>query len=208
MCDGLGGHAFGEAASHAAVDVIISSWQNSVLPDRKEWMHSVIKQANSKILELQREKNTIMKSTAVVLVIDGQHAVWANTGDSRLYYIHRGELFSVTEDHSVAYKKFKAGEIAREEIAADEDQSSLLRTLGNEERYEPDVYESGTPLEQGDAFLLCSDGAWEYLSDYEALVDYHKAADASHWMELMLTRIISRVDGKSDNLSMITVIVN
>ncbi len=128
--------------------------------------------------------------TTVVLVIDGKHAVWANTGDSRLYYIHRGELFSVTEDHSVAYKKFKAGEIAREAIAADEDQSSLLRTLGNEERYEQDVYESGTSLEQGDAFLLCSDGAWEYLSDYEALVDYHKAADASHWTELMLIRII------------------
>lgn len=208
VCDGLGGHAMGEVASRAAVDVIIEGWQNDMLLDRKEWLPSIIKKANNKILELQREKNTVMKSTVVALAIDDRHAVWANTGDSRLYYIHNGELTSITEDHSVAYKKFKAGEITREEIATDEDQSSLLRTLGNEERYEPTVYENEGLLEKGDAFMLCSDGAWEYLLDHEVLVDYHKAMDASHWMELMLTRVLSRVDGKSDNLSMITVIVD
>lgn len=208
VCDGLGGHASGEVASQAAVDVILDGWKNDVLPDRKEWLPSIIKRANNRILELQREHNQIMKSTVVTLVIDDQKAVWANTGDSRLYYIHHGELISVTEDHSVAYKKYKAGEITREAIATDEDQSSLLRTLGNEDRYEPSVYESEAPLEKGDAFVLCSDGAWEYLLDHEVLVDYHKAMDASHWMELMLTRILSRVDGKSDNLSMITIIVD
>lgn len=207
VCDGLGGHAFGKVASQAAVDVIIKCWNNDMLSERKGWLQSVVKRANNKILELQQEKNAIMKSTVVALVIDDRYAVWANSGDSRLYYIHKGELFSVTEDHSVAYKKFKAGEITKEAIATDEDQSSLLRTLGNEDRYEPAVYEIDDPLEKGDAFMLCSDGAWEYLADYEVLVDYHKAMDASHWMELMLTRIISRVDGKSDNLSMITVIV-
>lgn len=208
LCDGLGGHALGGAASRAAVDAIIDSWQNDLLPDKKEWLYSAVRRANDKILKLQRERNAIMKSTVVALLIHNRHAVWANTGDSRLYYIHQEELFSVTEDHSVAYKKFKAGEITREEIAADEDQSSLLRTLGNGDRYEPTVYENEDPLEEGDAFMLCSDGAWEYLSDYEVLIDYHKALDASHWMELMLTRILSRVDGSSDNLSMITVMVN
>lgn len=208
LCDGLGGHALGQIASRAAVDTIIDGWQNDVLLDRTKWLPSVIKRANRKILELQRENHTTMKTTVVALVIDDKWAVWANTGDSRLYYIHRGELVSVTEDHSVAYKKFKAGEITREEIGSDEDQGSLLRTLGNEDRYEPSVYECEAPLEKGDAFMLCSDGAWEYLSDYEVLVDYHKAADASHWMELMLIRIFSRVDGRSDNLSMITVMVD
>ena len=208
LCDGLGGHALGEVASQAAVDVIIDGWQNDVLLDRKEWLPTVIKRANNKILELQQEKNKVMKSTVVALVIDDKKADWANTGDYRLYYIHGGELISVTEDHSVAYKKYKAGEITREAIATDEDKSSLLRTLGNEDRYEPTVYESEGHLEKGDAFMLCSDGAWEYLLDQEVLIDYHKAMDANHWMELMLTRIMSRVDGKSDNLSMITVIVD
>lgn len=208
LCDGLGGHALGEVASKAAVETVIDGWQNDMLVDRKEWLPAVIKRANNRILELQREKNTVMKSTIVALAIDDRHAVWANTGDSRLYYIHRGELTSITEDHSVAYKKYKAGEITREAIATDEDQSSLLRTLGNEDRYEPSVYENEGTLEEGDAFMLCSDGAWEYLLDQEVLIDYHKAMNASHWMELMLTRIMSRVDGKSDNLSMITVIVN
>lgn len=208
VCDGLGGHASGEVASRAAVDVVIDGWKNDVLHDRKEWLPAIIGRANGRILELSREQGKMMKSTLVALAIDDRRAVWANTGDSRLYYIHRGALNMVTEDHSVAYKKFKAGEIAREDIAADEDQGSLLKSLGNEDRYAPDVYENEAPLEKGDAFMLCSDGAWEYLHDQEVVIDYHKAADASQWMELMLTRIISRVDGRSDNLSMITVIVD
>ena len=73
------------------------------------------------------------------------------------------EIAEYTDDHSVAYKKYKAGEITREEIGFDDDQSSLLRTLGSEDRYEPSVRELNLVPRKGDAFLLCSDGFWEYV---------------------------------------------
>ena len=152
-------------------------------------------------------KNAVMKTTAAVLAINDNQAIWANVGDSRVYFIHRNRLHAYTNDHSVAYKKYKAGEITREQIAVDEDQSRLLRTLGSEERNEPDIHITDVPLESGDAFFLCSDGAWEYLMDEEILIDFLKSENAEYWAELMLIRIIERVNGENDNLSLLTVML-
>ena len=148
-----------------------------------------------------------MKTTVAALAVNGENAVWANVGDSRVYFIHGNSIHAYTNDHSVAYKKYKAGEITREQIGSDEDQSRLLRSLGSEERSEPDVYTADVPVESGDAFFLCSDGAWEYLMDEEILIDFLKSETAQHWAELMMLRIMERINGGNDNLSLLTVIL-
>lgn len=206
VADGLGGHALGEEASAIAVETIISEW-NSSEENVSAHLKEKIAEANQNILRLQREKNAIMKTTVAVLAVNGDQAIWANVGDSRVYFIHKNCLYSYTSDHSVAYKKYKAGEITREQIATDEDQSRLLRSLGGESRNEPDMHAADMPLETGDAFFLCSDGAWEYLMDEEILIDFLKSETAEQWAELMMLRIMERVSGENDNLSMLTVIM-
>lgn len=205
VADGLGGHNFGELASECAVSSILSVWDNFSDEIEKQFT-DIITSANSKILDLQREKNTTIKSTVALLMTNGRKAIFANIGDSRVYYFHNNALKMFTEDHSVAYKKYKAGEITRDMIGSDEDQSRLLRTLGSQDRYQPNIYTVPEPLEKGDAFMLCSDGVWEYLYDEEILVDLLKSENAQQWAELMLVRIMDRTDGENDNLSMITVI--
>ena len=66
-----------------------------------------------------------MKTTVAALAVYGDNAVWANVGDSRVYFIHENKLHAFTEDHSVAYKKFKAGLITREQLKTDEDRNIL-----------------------------------------------------------------------------------
>ena len=207
VADGLGGHALGEEASAGAVETIVSDWNISE-EDAATRLKEKIAEANQKILQLQQEKNAVMKTTVATLAVNGNQAVWANVGDSRVYFIHRNRIHAYTHDHSVAYKKYKAGEITREQIGTDEDQSRLLRSLGSEERNEPDVYAADVPLEAGDAFFLCSDGAWEYLMDEEILIDFLKAETAQHWAELMMLRIMERINGENDNLSLLTIILN
>ena len=206
VADGLGGHLYGEVASACVIDTVVGGWSGND-PDRASWFTSQISTANNRILDLQSDKNTILKSTIAALAIDGASAVWAHTGDSRVYYLHNGWLESVTEDHSVAYKKYKAGEITRDELATDEDQSRLLRTLGGAERYEPEIVVWNEPLVPGDAFLICSDGAWEYLRDGEIPVDMLKAESAKHWAELLLLRMMDRITSGNDNLSLLTVML-
>ncbi len=207
VADGLGGHEHGDKASAYAIDTLMKAPPPAAEEDETEWLKAQIEAANAGILECQKESRSVMKSTVVSLLIRDKKAVWANVGDSRLYYLHGGEIVAVTEDHSVAYKKYRAGEITRAQICFDEDQSALLQALGNPERHVPSCYAADAPLEDGDGFLLCSDGAWEYLPDGEILVDFLKAETAKDWAEHLMLRVISRVQSGNDNLSLITVMV-
>ncbi len=207
VADGLGGHQFGEKASAAAVETIISGWD--LEPENiPEQINEKFQAANQKILDLQKENKCIMKTTAAVLAVRGTKAVMANSGDSRVYYFHKNEIKSCTNDHSVAFKKYKAGEITKEQIAADEDQSCLLRSLGGEDRFMPDIIECDNGIEPGDAFMLCSDGAWEYLRDQEILIDLLKSETAKDWSELLMLRIMERIKCNNDNLSILTIIID
>ena len=204
--DGLGGHRYGEMASLKAVETIINGWDTSY-EDISAQLERKITEANSNIIELQKEFNVTMKTTVAALAIRGRKASWANSGDSRVYFIHGNELHSCTNDHSVAFKKYKAGEIIREQICTDDDQSSLLRTLGSMDRYKPELYEADVEVCSGDAFLLCTDGAWEYLLDEEILIDFLKSETSQQWSELLMLRVMERINGENDNLSLLTVIV-
>ena len=208
VADGLGGHRGGRAAAECVSSVICETWKSKIPEEaecNEEWMNKAFEAANDGVMQLQLTEACQMRSTAAVLLISGNTAVWANAGDSRVYKIHHGKLESVTEDHSVAYRKFKAGEISKEQIASDEDQSHLLKDLGNEDRWRPAVY-SGS-AEPGDCFLLCSDGLWEYVYDTEILVDSLKSFSARGWARLLLLRAIERVRPGNDNLSLITVMI-
>lgn len=43
--------------------------------------------------------------------------------------------------------------------------------------------------------------------DEEILIDFLKAENARHWAELMMLRIMERINGENDNLSLLTVIL-
>lgn len=206
VADGLGGHALGDVASHQAVETIISDW-NTATEDISGEIERRFEKANNNILDLQQSMKAVMKTTAAVLAISGSKVVCANSGDSRVYVIHRNSFAYCTNDHSVAFKKYRSGEITREQIAFDEDQSSLLRTLGGKSRYEPEIYSPAIEAETGDGFMLCSDGAWEYLRDEEILIDYLKSSTAKQWSELLMLRIMERLSGGNDNLSLMTIII-
>ena len=205
LADGLGGLQNGRDASELAVGQIEASWQPRKDEGLEAWLTNQFQKANQLLAEYAAKKNAKVRTTLVVLRIHGLRAAWAHTGDSRLYYIHKGRIAHITADHSVAYKKYKAGEISRSEISKDEDQSSLLRTLGGAERWEPDT--ASSDIEAGDAFFLCSDGFWEYVRDHEILFEYLKSGSAREWTERLLVKLLSRVRENNDNLSAIAVFV-
>lgn len=209
IADGLGGHQLGGLASKCAVHTLLNGWSNynAEQEEPEDWLLGHVSMANDAILKMQEEYQCTIKTTLTVLLLEDEYIIWANSGDSRLYYFHDRRLQFVTEDHSVAYKKYKAGEITREQIGMDVDQSSLLRSLGGKERYEPDVHRLDGNLEPGDSFFLCTDGVWEYLQDEEILIDLLKAETAKEWAELLLLRIMDRIQDGNDNLTMLAIMI-
>ena len=207
VADGLGGHRNGKAAAEATIQAMFSDWE-AAGPMDADRLRGLVERANSDILQVQKEQFCSCKSTVVALAVEGQRAFWAHTGDSRLYGFRDGKLWPLTEDHSVAYLKYKTGEITREQIPTDEDQNALLRALGGY-TWEP-VVGSADDLRPGDAFLLCSDGFWELVSEAEMLEDRAESPTADAWAEKMLRRAAQVMEQRSgcDNLSVITVMLN
>ncbi len=203
VADGLGGHLYGEMASACAVKSILETFDWEKEP--QEALEAALTRANEAILAMQQEQRSKMRSTVVCLLVREENAYWAHVGDSRLYYLHSGEVSAFTADHSVAYKKYLSGEITRTQIATDEDQSSLLRALGNPTRHQCECAGTQEPLASGDGFLLCSDGVWEYLRDQEILIDLLKTETAKEWGQMLLLRVMERIAPGNDNLSLITV---
>ena len=101
-------------------------------------------------------------------------------------------------------KKYLGGEISYMDIYHDDDRSSLLRTLGKA-TCQPEA--AVEPVQAGDAFVLCSDGFWEFVYNEEMLLDLAKARSPEHWAQLMLLRHIRRIPPGNDNFSLITVFV-
>lgn len=198
LADGLEECQDGAMASLAAVTYLLSA------PDAP--LQEQIEGAHQELIRMQKVAGSDLKSTAVLLNIANGKADWAHVGDSRLYYLHRCALAAVTEDHSVAYQKYKEGKITRAQIPRDEAKRHLLRTLGSAGSFQPDTG-SASELEPGDGFLLCSDGVWEYLRDEEILVDQLKSESAQTWGELLLLRVMERMPPGSDNLSLIAILL-
>lgn len=203
VCDGLGGHGGGRAASSIGARAL-SQWKpNSELPTRDTilaWMN----QANKEILETRANANH-MKTTAVALYICKRRVIWAHIGDSRLYHFHNGRLVDYTEDHSIAQLAIKMGDLrSRTEIPQYEGRSKIFRVIGDDE-VKPEIH-APIELAPGEhAFLLCSDGLWERLQEDEIMLDLHKATSPENWVFLLRCRAMMRKSTDVDNNTAIAI---
>ena len=204
LADGLGGHRSGEVASALAVETLFAGMAQAEALEEAALL-DLFHSANQEILDQQAQPGQEeMRTTAVALRLTDSQAVWAHIGDSRLYRFSGGELAEVTKDHSVTYRKYLGGEISYMDVYHDDDRSSLLRAMGN-----PVCTPEGGegPVQPGDAFLLCSDGFWEFVYNEEMLVDCLKSKTPEEWAQRMLLRHIRRTPPGNDNVSLIAVFV-
>ena len=207
LADGLGGHGNGEIASELIIAAMTEKFRATEIIN-EEVILEIMKSANDLLLEAQEQPQyRRMRSTAVLLYINEDNVICAHIGDSRLYYFSKERLQFVTADHSVSYKKFTQGQISYDAIAEDSDRSGLLRVMGNNERFEPEIHNLACSSENREAFLLCSDGFWEYIKKDEMLVDLVKSETPEKWTDYMLLRHIARTDGENDNFSSIAIFI-
>ena len=88
------------------------------------------------------------------------------------------------------------------DIYHDDDRSSLLRVLGKASCSPEGGQGEAAP---GDAFLLCSDGFWEFVYREEMLADWLKGRNAGAVGPVMLLRHIGATPPGNDNFSLITI---
>ena len=148
-----------------------------------------------------------MAATAVVLALDTvrRAASWGHLGDSRLYCFRYGRIVAQTRDDSVVQQMVDAGYLQPHQLRTSPHRNQLLTALGNETSVEPRIIPQDFAVEDGDAFLLCSDGFWEYVPELEMEQTLDEADSVSDWLRAMEDSIIARGRKGQDNYSAIAV---
>ena len=203
--DGLGGYAGGKAASSKAGDIIGNYRKKNTLLDEAAMVEAA-KAANEGVLAEQKRSHGRMKTTMVVLTVEGRRARWMHVGDSRLYYFKNGKLQSQTIDHSVSQMAVLMGEIKQEEIRFHEDRNKVLRALGSGNA-KPEISPILSLGEDEHSFLLCTDGFWEYIYEMEMEEFLKKASSPKEWLENMQELLKDRVCREHDNFSAAAVFI-
>ncbi len=207
VADGLGGHAGGEIASRLAVDTVLKAFAEDPGLEEERIAKWLVRAQEAVTLKQSEEPLlSSMRTTLVLLAADDHAARWAHVGDSRLYMFRSGQLVFQTRDHSVSQALADSGQIKPSEIRFHEDRSRLLRTLGNDNDFRPVINNELQEIQADDAFLLCTDGFWEYVLETEMETDWSAAPRPEQWLERMEKRLLSKVDGDNDNYTVLAVL--
>lgn len=168
VADGMGGTAGGQIASQSVLERIQTyleeRFQYQTAPeDLKEILSDVYEEAQEAIRSVIDEEPSLQgMGTTLTCVLGFQDRfVVGNMGDSRVYYLHSGQMRQVTTDHSYL-------EEFRKQANTDELDPKFVRQYGHiinktldGGNDSPDFFPTESSyfeLSEGDGFLLCSDG--------------------------------------------------
>ena len=208
VADGLGGHDKGEIASQIAVQ---KSMETFCIKESDDFLGQAIMNAQQEIMDRQRREHKIgeMKTTYTCLHLAGNIAQWAHVGDSRVYYFDKHHMKKRTLDHSVPQMLAASRQIKEKEIRNHPDRNRLLRVMGAD--WEQPRYEIGPVIQlkvHKQAFLLCTDGFWELITEKEIEKCLKKAKDVNEWILSMEKIVVENgKDTEMDNYTAIGVFV-
>ncbi len=176
VADGMGGHRAGEVAAKEAVDalarivrhkLLLKPREKHTLSTLSELIHSSIVDVNSIVYSIGNSDDSLrgMGTTLCCLIVGEEGVVYGHVGDSRIYRLRDGELKQLTEDHTLTVQLAAPDEDDDEESGKFIYKNILTRTIGNDPLIVPDV--DMASIQDGDMYLLCSDGLTDMLTPEE-----------------------------------------
>jgi len=218
VADGMGGHQSGGVAS-AMVRLSVgdffevtgtgAAWDDAFvepadadLPRAARRLVAAIRKANHDVFEASGDhaRSQGMGSTVVACHIDDElpsRMHIAHVGDSRCYRIRNRKLELLTSDHSLVNEARAIDPSMTEEELARLPQNIITRALGMEATVEVDV--GSVEVDEGDTYLVCSDGLSGLLSSDEMLEAMALVEDANEVCEVLVA--MANEAGGIDNIT-------
>ena len=200
----MGGARAGNVASTMAVESFLELFyelRNSGTLPAEKMLESAAAHANEGVHHRSTTDSECygMGTTMVALLLDGSHATILNEGDSRAYYITPENITKVTRDHSLVEDMVLRGELTPDEARVHPNKNLITRALGAE----PDLHADFFTLDvnDGDFFVLCSDGLSNVVSDQEILYEVLHGGAAEDCCQRLLEIAIKR--GAPDNVTVV-----
>lgn len=204
VIDGMGGHADGSRAADTALRSLLESFHRSTLPllDPLGFLHLSLSKAHDEVARLGNGQSmeSRPRATIALCLIQGGAAYWAHIGDSRVYWIRKGEVITRTRDHSHVELLLRDGKITEDEVTNHPMRNFVECCLGGDPAI-PEMAISGRQvLQPGDVLLVCSDGIWTGLRDPDIAAFFRGAPENLRaWLEALGRRAVQASAPFSDN---------
>lgn len=185
VCDGLGGHCFGEIASKQAALAVqrFISQHNEVLsqldnlPNWKlintlnDLVVDAILHACKSVYDLSQESDDTkyLSTTLTLLLLTANKGVMGHVGDSRLYMMRKNKIHQLSEDHTVINEMLRNGSIKPENVSNSPLTNVLTRSIGSDKAMPVDTLIFD--VLDSDVYILCTDGLHGYLDSVTTLTD-------------------------------------
>lgn len=172
VADGMGGHARGELAAQAFIDAVSRRFRNRVgIEDPRQFLGDCFADAQRLILAAGATQNPPVRplTTGVLCLVQNDTAHWAHVGDSRLYLLRNGKIWTRTTDHSRVAELVDAGVITEQQARSHPLRNQVSQCLGGDERSATPTLSPSVYLQDNDVLLLCTDGFWSPLPDSRLL---------------------------------------
>jgi serine/threonine protein phosphatase PrpC len=156
VADGMGGAQAGEVASRLAA---------GALKEGGDTVEELIQEANRRVHQrsIEDPQAAGMGTTVTVAVVENDHVRIGHVGDSRAYLIRDGKLEQLTQDHSLVGELVRSGKLAQEEAETHPQRSVITRAVGTDPDVDVDTFVIDP--QEGDLFLICSDGLTDMVTD-------------------------------------------
>ncbi|HLX21573.1 MAG TPA: Stp1/IreP family PP2C-type Ser/Thr phosphatase [Gaiellaceae bacterium] len=167
VADGMGGAQAGEVASRLAAAALEDTDPGRLTGPEK--VASLIQEANRRVHERANTDPSTsgMGTTMTVALVEDGGVVIGHVGDSRAYLVRDGGMEQITEDHSLVNELLKSGRLSPEEAEMHPQRSVITRAVGTDPDVDVDSFT--VDAQDGDVFLICSDGLTDMVDDDEIL---------------------------------------
>ena len=201
VCDGCGGLPYCERASQTVVNSLKFFFTNYYYKDPIQAIRDAIDYAQNRLIEEGRQHPECqgMATTLVLVLIRYNKAYYAHIGDSRIYFLSKGQLKQITKDDSYVQALVDSGKLMPSLAETHPRKNELTQAMGM--RPSPVPHICSQPLYPADdeVLLLCTDGLYNMVSAQ----DIHATLSRSGYIEdkgaeLMRTAI---ANGGYDNIT-------
>jgi serine/threonine protein phosphatase PrpC len=121
-----------------------------------------------------------------------------------------GKILSVSKDHSLAQRMVDAGYADYAALRQHPHRNILFAAVGAEGDIVPEVTLDAVALQEGDAFLICTDGFWEWVHEDQIEQSWLASRSSEAWltqMNAMAEKNIANTDVSRDNFSAFAICV-
>ncbi|NBT44093.1 MAG: serine/threonine-protein phosphatase [Gammaproteobacteria bacterium] len=211
LADGMGGHAFGEAAAKTAVATALDLYSSSVTGSSlSEALDRIVTDADRAVVEMarQRGEHGNVGTTMLVLAIQDESMYWRSVGDSRIYLWRAPYLCQMNSEHTYGNQldhQVKNGEISQAYADQQGQREAITSYVGQGPVSEVDGNLKPFRLIDGDFLLLCSDGLFKSIDESTIIQVLKQASGPQEAADNLLAKTLAADNPSQDNVTILVI---